>query len=84
MTHRTQITLEDEQYARLMAHSAESGRSLAELIRRAVDVVYPEVTIELRRQALADSFGAWRDRDQDGADYVESLRPGLGHKLEGL
>ena len=32
--------------------------------------------------ALEASFGAWKDREQDGANYVERMRPGLGHRLE--
>ncbi len=32
--------------------------------------------------ALDASFGAWRDRELDGANYVERMRPGLGHRLE--
>jgi len=32
--------------------------------------------------ALDASFGAWKDREQDGANYVERMRPGLGHRLE--
>jgi len=37
---------------------------------------------ESRSAALDASFGAWKDREQDGANYVERMRPGLGHRLE--
>lgn len=80
MTHRTQITLEDEQYARLLAESENTGLSLAELLRRAVDRTY-RLGPEERRSALDLSFGAW-SVGLDGEEYVERLRGGLGHRLE--
>jgi hypothetical protein len=55
--------------------------SLAELVRRAVARAYgaPERATE---DALDDSFGAWKDRDFDGEEYVERIRrPGLGNRL---
>jgi hypothetical protein len=80
MSHRTQITLEDEQYARLLAEGARSGLGLAELVRRAVDVVYPSAaSIEIKLAALDAGFGAWAEDDgEDRAAYLEALRPGLG------
>jgi predicted DNA-binding ribbon-helix-helix protein len=80
MTHRTQITLEDEQYARLVAESEQSGLSLAELIRRAVDRAYGDRSTTERLQALDVSFHAW-SVEIDSAEYVHRMRPGLGRKL---
>jgi hypothetical protein len=80
MTHRTQITLEDEQYIRLVAESEQSGLSLAELIRRAVDRVYGDRSTAERLRALDVSFHAW-SAEIDSAEYVDRMRPGLGHKL---
>ena len=40
MTHRTQITLTNQQYERLQEESRLTGASLAELVRRAVDATY--------------------------------------------
>ena len=40
MSHRTQITLTDEQYALLREESRRSGHGLAELVRRAVERSY--------------------------------------------
>lgn len=35
------------------------------------------------RDGFETSFGAWKDRDFDGAEYVERIRgPGLGYRLE--
>ncbi|MCR1785204.1 ribbon-helix-helix protein, CopG family [Nocardioides carbamazepini] len=96
MSHRTQITLEDEQYARLRKEAARTGLGLAELVRRAIDEVYGSNTVADRLHRLEISFGAWARVDLalgeaaddigpldglDGADYVERLRPGLAARL---
>lgn len=80
MSHRTQITLTDEQYERLRAESRERGVGLAELIRRAVDRSYGTMDREQQLSALEDSFGSWAEGD-DGADYVEALRRGMERRL---
>jgi hypothetical protein len=81
MSHRTQITLSDDQYALLRAEASRHGLGLAELIRRAVDRTYGTVDRGTQLSALEASFGCWPDSD-DGATYVESLRPGLARRLE--
>lgn len=74
---RTQISLTEEDRRVLDAESARTGRSLSALIRDAVAQVYGD-----SRDAAADihafdtAFGAWTDRDDDGAAYVEHLRSG--------
>ena len=93
MSHRTQVTLEDEQYERLRAESARTGLGLAELVRRALDETYGSSTVVERERRLDDSFGAWAevalDSDEpgpldglDGAAYVERLRPGLAARID--
>ena len=86
MSHRTQITLEDEQYERLMDLSRRSGLGMAELIRQAVDKAYGSRRSEALLTALSTSFGAWsspRDNDSDdGAAFVEHLRPGMAARLD--
>jgi hypothetical protein len=81
MSHRTQITLTDDQYERLRAESERSGIGLAELVRRAVDRSYGTATHATLVQALDDSFGSWADRDYDGAGYVDGLRRGMARRL---
>lgn len=78
MSHRAQVTLTDEQYARLCEEARRTGLSFAELVRRAVDRTYPAPAPapDDLKTALADSFGAWKDRDFDGEEYVERLRRG--------
>ena len=80
--HRTQITLTDSQYERLLRESDTSGLSMAEIVRRRLDEAEGGTSIEQRRAALRESAGAWRDRDFDGEQYVEQIRgPGLGERL---
>ena len=82
MSHRTQITLTDAQYARIKRESERTGLGLAELIRRSLAATYRTHGAE-RAAALEESFGAWGDRDFDGEEYVERIRrPGLGVRLD--
>ncbi len=81
MSHRTQITLTDEQYERLRAESARSGLGLAELVRRAMDRYYGSTPTDKRLEALEASFGGWHRRDDDGEAYVARLRRGMARRL---
>lgn len=74
MSRRTQITLEDAQYERLLAESRSSGVGLAELIRRAVDQMYGRTSSDEFAGALDISFGTWEAEPLDGEQYVESIR----------
>jgi hypothetical protein len=85
MSHRLQITLTDDQYRRLQQESARTGASLAQLIRQAMDVMYPTArppigSAEQRRKWADEAAGAWADRDDDSDPYEEwrRLRPPLG------
>lgn len=73
---RTQITLTTEQKRRLDQRAAETGLSMSELVRRAVDEVYgrQQRSLEADLAAIDAAFGAWKDRDFDGEEYVERLR----------
>jgi predicted CopG family antitoxin len=76
MARRIQITLDDQQYARLKALSEETGLSMSELIRRALDRTYARPG----SAALEATFGLWRNRT-DIDDLMKQLRPGLGKRL---
>ena len=81
MSHRIQVSFSDEQYAHLCAESRRTGLGLAELVRRSASYSYGLMDPDERRQALDDSFGAWKDRDFDGEQYVERMRRGMAHRL---
>lgn len=74
---RTQISLTEEDRSILDAESARTGRSISALIRDAVTQTYGsrrDTTKDV--QAIDAALGAWRDRDVDGAEYVEAVRSG--------
>lgn len=74
---RTQISLSELEKRTLDELSARTGRSLSSLIRAAVDAMYlDERSVEADLAAMRQGFGAWKDRDFDGEEYVERLRSG--------
>lgn len=81
MSHRTQITLTDDQYERLRSESARSGLGLAELVRRAVERLYGSTSHRELLEALDASFGGWGGRADGGAAYVDDLRGGMARRL---
>lgn len=74
---RTQISLTSEERRVLDAESARTGRSIAALIRDAVEAVYG--TGRSSDDDLADmrrAFGSWKGHDLDSAAWVDQLRSG--------
>lgn len=74
---RTQISLTANERRTLDAVAAQTGRSIASLIREAVRTVYgvhrpPEDDLRMMRTA----FGSWGEGRQDGAAWVERRRSG--------
>ena len=76
MSHRLQVTLDDEQYAWLRRRSAETGASIAELVRRSVEESAGRgpAGSEARLAAIRATAGVWKGRDEDGATYVARSR----------
>ncbi|PZS08796.1 MAG: CopG family transcriptional regulator [Solirubrobacterales bacterium] len=75
--------LTDAQYSRLRSECARTGVSLAELIRRALDQQYEQLSDVDRRRLLDSAFGAWAGREEDGAEYVDRIRTGTTRRLSG-
>ena len=74
---RTQISLTDEERALLDGEMARTGRSMSALIREAVLRTYGRPRDAAADLAVIDAAaGAWRDRDVDGAEWVDRLRSG--------
>jgi len=74
---RTQISLTDEERRVLDQESARTGRSISALIRAAVDAVYGvDRSADEDLATMRQAFGAWSDRDIDGASWVEQRRSG--------
>lgn len=84
---RTQIYLSKEQEAVLKRLSQERGRSMAELIREAVDLAYLRSTTTKGALAvLVRTAGCWGKDAPAGQDFVEEQRrPGRwAERLEHL
>jgi Ribbon-helix-helix protein, copG family. len=74
---RTQISLSESERRLLDEEAARTGRSIAALIRDAVDAVYgPRRSVDDDLRDLRASFGAWSENDVEGEDWVERLRSG--------
>jgi hypothetical protein len=73
--------LTNEQYALLKEESSRTGRSLAELVRSALDERSGGLSNRERLRLLEDSFGAWRGHEEDGAAFVERVRTGTVRRL---
>jgi len=74
---RTQISLTSEERRALDAVAARTGRSISALIRDAVEIVYgAERSCDDDLAAMRRAFGSWKDRDVDGAVWVDELRSG--------
>lgn len=66
--------LTDSQHQRLQEESARTGRSLAELIRHALDERYGAISVSERLRLLDVACGGWAGREEGGEQLVERLR----------
>lgn len=72
--HRTQIYLPQDAYESLVELSQRQGITLAESIRRAVQVYLRQTDSESLSEALSNSFGAWGQRSESTEDVVRQMR----------
>jgi len=85
IVRRTQIYLTEEQGELLERRSKASGQTISELIRAAVDSAYSRRRGMTRAQKIRvaqRTAGAWTDRAESGAEYVDRIRG--SHRLARL
>jgi hypothetical protein len=76
---RTQIYLSDDQGSLLARRARETGRSMSQLIRAAIDAAYSgarQMSRSERVRVARRTAGAWSDFPETGAEYVERIRSG--------
>ncbi|WP_375500592.1 ribbon-helix-helix protein, CopG family [uncultured Jatrophihabitans sp.] len=74
---RTQISLTHEERRALDAEAARTGRSVAALIRDAVETVYgTQRSVDDQLATMRAAFGTWPAAGEDGAALVDRLRSG--------
>ena len=74
--HRTQLYLDRHLHARLTALARRRGRTLSDLVREALVLVYGPAQTDEEIKTLRGIEGLWRDRDGLGSTdaYVRRLR----------
>lgn len=72
---RSQIYLAEEQWHLLHKLSQKTKRSIAELIREAIDYIYTKKKVDFK-SALMKAYGIWKDRKDlpSTEEYVRQLR----------
>ena len=74
MTRRLQLLLDDERMARLEQRAEAGGRSVASLIREAIDIAYPPANYARRQQAVERILAAPRMPVEDWAEMKRTER----------
>jgi hypothetical protein len=80
MSHRLQVTLDDELFQALQSEADRTGASLAEVVRRSVAERFGVLSVAERLALLDRTAGMWADRDQSGVNYQMELRRGLADR----
>ena len=81
---RTQVYLTRSERSLLDRVRKETGVTLSELVRRAIDRTYAgreHLTRDQRLKIANAAAGAWTRREETGAEYVERLRSGRLSRL---
>ncbi len=77
IVERTQIYLSREQASALDREARRTGSTRSHLIREAIDRAYAaEIGRDAFLDALRESAGAWKNRDETGEAYVDRIRSG--------
>lgn len=77
MSHRLQVTLDDDLYEALQVEARQTGASLAEVVRRSVSDRLGVRSVGDRLAALERTAGAWGSGGESGLDFQRQQRRGL-------
>jgi hypothetical protein len=80
MSHRLQVTLDDDLFQALQSEADRTGASLAEVVRRSVAERLGVLSVADRLAILHRTAGIWADREQSGVEYQAELRRGLADR----
>ena len=83
MSHRLQVTLDNDLYEALQSEADRTGASLAEVVRRSVSERLGILSTDDRRAILRRTAGIWSDRTQSGVEIQAEMRRGLLERAEG-
>ena len=82
MSHRLQITLDDDLYVALKAEAERTGAALAEVVRRSVeDRLGRPMSDADKIDALRRASGIWADRVGTGTDIQAEWRRPLHQRM---
>jgi hypothetical protein len=77
MSHRLQVTFDEDLWLALQEESARTGAALAEVVRRSVGEKLGISGAKDRQKLLARTAGLWADRTESGLEIQADLRSGL-------
>lgn len=77
MSHRLQVTLDDDLYEALQVEARQTGASLAELVRRSVSDRLGMQSVGDRLAILNRTAGAWSPSGETGQEFQREQRQGL-------
>lgn len=77
MSHRLQVTLDDDLYEALQVEARQTGASLAELVRRSVSDRLGVQSVGDRLAILDRTVGAWSSSGEAGHEFQRQQRRGL-------
>jgi hypothetical protein len=80
MSHRLQVTLDDDLFQALRVEADRTGASLGEVVRRSVAERLGVVSVVDRLAILDRTAGIWADRIETGVEYQAQLRKELADR----
>lgn len=81
MERRLQLLLDQELYDRVAKEAERSGRSVAAVIRSAIDIAYPG-DVQIRMQSADRFLELSQEPDSSGVETWEEVKAGIEDEVE--